>query len=49
MFTRGDITVKILDFDSQKEVYVGLLRREGDIYLVVDRAEWVRREHKLKH
>ena len=49
MFTRGDTAVKIYDFDSQQEVYVGLLRREGDIYLVVDRAEWVRREHKLKN
>ncbi|CAD6594027.1 MAG: hypothetical protein ASARMPREDX12_007946 [Alectoria sarmentosa] len=47
----GDITVKILDFDSQKEVYVGLLRREGDIYLVVDRAEWIDSgmEEMVKH
>lgn len=48
MFTRGDIKVRIYDFDSKKELYFGLSKRGNDFYLHVDRLEWVRKEHKLK-
>ncbi len=48
MFTRGGVIARIHDFDSEKEVYVGILVKKGKIYRVVDKLDWVRKELVLQ-